>query len=319
MLARGWEGVNQYDHYYCREDARRRWPCDTVLHRMPETEAEGDGIPKSFLFRTKHLTGTQCNREWPCNHCSARRVPNLCQFGTKSSSVDSPPSTEPTKEANGKKRKGTDGIGNFDPSNPTDVPIDGLKLWGYMPENPFYDLEGAKPPVASRLPSSVRSVMSMEIQDALKVVPARSLTDTLVQEFLRDWNYMFYCIYPPTFLEKYSQWWADRTAGKDLCKAFTCLLLRVLSCSTQYLLPAMTQKIEYEMSETVQTLTERYHHAAEKLSKTFGPGDGGFTQVQQLYLRLQWFKSESLFIESWHAMADCIREAQELGEIDPFH
>lgn len=26
---------------------------------------------------------TQCSREWPCNHCQARKVPHLCQFGTK--------------------------------------------------------------------------------------------------------------------------------------------------------------------------------------------------------------------------------------------
>lgn len=25
----------------------------------------------------------QCSREWPCNHCQARKVPHLCQFATR--------------------------------------------------------------------------------------------------------------------------------------------------------------------------------------------------------------------------------------------
>jgi hypothetical protein len=30
---------------------------------------------------TNHVT--QCSREWPCNHCQARKVPHICQFGPK--------------------------------------------------------------------------------------------------------------------------------------------------------------------------------------------------------------------------------------------
>lgn len=28
-------------------------------------------------------TRYQCSREWPCNHCQARKVPHLCQFAPR--------------------------------------------------------------------------------------------------------------------------------------------------------------------------------------------------------------------------------------------
>ena len=35
--------------------------------------------------------------------------------------------------------------------------------------------------------------------------------------------------------------------------------------------------------------------------------------VQQLFLTASWYKSESKFVESWHALGAAIREAQEIG------
>jgi hypothetical protein len=73
------------------------------------------------------------------------------------------------------------------------------------------------------------------------------------------------------------------------------------------------QKLDQELGETTQSLTERCHHAARRLSNTISPGKGGLTQIQQLFLSTLWFKTEALFIESWHELAAAIHEAQELG------
>lgn len=32
---------------------------------------------------TPIINHLQCSREWPCNHCQARKVPHLCQFVAK--------------------------------------------------------------------------------------------------------------------------------------------------------------------------------------------------------------------------------------------
>jgi hypothetical protein len=140
-----------------------------------------------------------------------------------------------------------------------------------------------------------------------------SFIDILVQNFLIDTNYQYYLIYPPTFSQEYSLWWADRASGRKLKPEFTCLLLRVCALSTQFLSVETRGKLELELGESAQRLTERYHHAAQQLSINIRPGKGGLTQVQQLMLAASWLKSEAMFTESWHALGSAIHEAQELG------
>lgn len=41
------------------------------------------GIFSLILLTAADATGYQCSREWPCNHCQARKVPHLCQFAPK--------------------------------------------------------------------------------------------------------------------------------------------------------------------------------------------------------------------------------------------
>lgn len=78
----------------------------------------------------------------------------------------------------------------------------------------------------------------------------------------------------------------------------------------------MQQHIEFELAENAQSLTERFHQAAEKLSSTFAPGQGGLAQVQQLFLTATWFKSEGLIVDAWHALGSSVKEAQELCTFD---
>lgn len=99
-----------------------------------------------------------------------------------------------------------------------------------------------------------------------------------------------------------------------LTPEFTCLLLRVCACSALYLDKRLQEKLESELGESVQTLSERYHHAAQRLSSTISPGKGGLSQIQQLFLTAFWYKTEGLFIESWHWLGSSIHQAQELGK-----
>ncbi|KAF2457448.1 fungal-specific transcription factor domain-containing protein, partial [Lineolata rhizophorae] len=252
----------------------------------------------------------KCSREWPCNHCSARRVSHLCQFASKSSTTsgDSPPE-------NSRKR------GNDEVEEPSSVPAEvssidadeALKTWGYMPGHQHYNLSSAANGASGKSLDGARTNQSEAVEAALQVIPARSLTDALVQNYLQNFNYRYYPIYPPTFLEDYTKWWTDRARGSALSLEFTCLLLRVCANSAQYLTPEVQHKLEFELVTDVQTLTERYNRAAEKLSSSITPGNGGLIQVQQLFLGLTWLKNEAKFVESWHVLASAVREAQEQG------
>ncbi|KAJ5633857.1 hypothetical protein N7528_001699 [Penicillium herquei] len=181
---------------------------------------------------------------------------------------------------------------------------DGLRVIGYLPNdqnlllgNTSQQLEGTSP----------------EIRNALGLLPPKPYTDILVQKFLEVINNNYYCLYPPTFSVAYAAWWADRANGNPITPEFTCLLIRVCACSAQYLDADTERKLESELGYSAQKLSENLHLAGKQLSNTIGPGKGGLSQVQQLFLTAVWFKSESLFVESWHALSTSIHEAQEQG------
>lgn len=155
--------------------------------------------------------------------------------------------------------------------------------------------------------------MTPEVKDVLKLLPPKPYTDILVQRYLEVTNFTYYCLYPPLFSDEYASWWADRAGGRPLALEFTCLLARVCACSAQYLDRDSQERLESELGDPVQTLSENLHNSAKKLGITIPPGRGGLAQVQQLFLTAAWYKSESLFVESWHSLASAIHEAQEQG------
>jgi hypothetical protein len=114
-------------------------------------------------------------------------------------------------------------------------------------------------------------------------------------------------------MHDYSNWWSRRTNGLSLTAEFTCLLIRVCACSVPYIEEGLRQKLESQLGGNLDHLSVRYHNTAKQLSSTIGPGRGGMTQLQQLFLTAQWYKTEALFVESWHALSVAIHEAQEQG------
>ncbi|KAH8594863.1 hypothetical protein B0O99DRAFT_623802 [Bisporella sp. PMI_857] len=255
----------------------------------------------------------KCSREWPCYHCQSRRISHLCQFVPKTSArIASGKSghVDATKGVHQRsKNSGGDSLSNVDALNVTED----LRVLGYLPDPQNLQTGYNGPGVSSITRDESQRIFSPEMENALQALPPKPYADILVQQFLNDTNYHYYCLYPPTFTKDYSQWWADRTSGQTLNIEFTCLLLRVCTCSLQFLGTKLRQKLELELGETTQCLTERSHRAARLLSNTISPGKGGLTQIQQLFLTSFWFKTEARFIESWHILAAAIHEAQELG------
>lgn len=75
------------------KESRASTSCTECQRRKQKVRPKvvGNERERPFLLAiaTNHVT--QCSREWPCNHCQARKVPHLCQFGTKRSQQPSPP------------------------------------------------------------------------------------------------------------------------------------------------------------------------------------------------------------------------------------
>lgn len=135
-----------------------------------------------------------------------------------------------------------------------------------------------------------------------------------MQNFLENANYQYYAIFPEQLRGQSIKWWETRAAGQRLSPELTCLLLRVCAASAQYLEESLRLRLELELGEKAQSMTERFHAAAQRLSSSIPRGAGGVVQVQQLFLEASWWKSEAHMIESWHSLSVAIREAQEIGK-----
>lgn len=89
----------------------------------------------------------------------------------------------------------------------------------------------------------------------------------------------------------------------------------VCACASQYTDVDLQRKLEVDLGDTIQRLTEQYHEAARELGSTIPIGYSHLTNVQQLLHSCYWFKSEARFVECWHVLNSAIREAQELCKL----
>ncbi|KAL2845700.1 fungal-specific transcription factor domain-containing protein [Aspergillus pseudoustus] len=250
---------------------------------------------------------SQLDREWPCNHCQARKIAHLCKFAPKRAVRAANSTACQTRFAEGlqkpKEYSTQEPVTRIDrgASNHDD-----FKLLGYLPD--FQNV----PDRGDETVGDSQGTLSSEMETALRTIPGKPYTDILIQHFLNNTNFQYYALYPPAFMHDYSSWWSRKTNGLPLSPGFTCLILRVCACSVPYLDEVIRQKLESELGDT-DSLSVLYHTTAKQLSSTIGPGKGGMTQIQQLFLTAQWFKTEALFVESWHALGAAIHEAQEQG------
>lgn len=154
------------------------------------------------------------------------------------------------------------------------------------------------------------------IHNALRTIPPRPYTDSLVQNFFANVNYQYCILHESSFLSSYKSWWLERLEPQthnisDI--VFAGLILRICANSTQFLPSQLRSRIESELGDSAEKLSTYYHNAAEKLNSFFAPGIGGIAQVQQLFLGATWWKAEAEFVLSWHALGAAVRHGQEIG------
>ncbi|KAJ9243303.1 transcriptional regulator family: Fungal Specific TF [Paecilomyces variotii] len=254
----------------------------------------------------------KCSREWPCNHCRMRRISHLCRFAPKKTGRVSHAVGD--RESPSKTRQDVveDSAQPTSPGIPAVAGEGDLRVLGYLPDSQSLHVAGMYADTSSTS-DDWQDAISAEMESALRTLPPKPYIDMLVQNFLNDANYHYYCLYPPTFSDGYSRWWEVRASGGSVSPEFTCLVLRVCACSLQFLKTEERKRLELELGERVQTISERYHRVARRLSNSIPIGKGGLTQVQQLFLTAFWHKNDAMFIESWHTLAAAIHEAQEIG------
>ncbi|RDW66616.1 hypothetical protein BP5796_09365 [Coleophoma crateriformis] len=134
----------------------------------------------------------KCSREWPCNHCRARRVQHLCEYkSNKAAAGDSPPSSE----SNLKRRRVHDTTVQLTSSTPgessivagqwDDVGDDTLEAMGYMVGHHHFNLGTARENVRHKPPSDLQNQGFEELKSTLREIPTRSLTES---KFVDAWH-----------------------------------------------------------------------------------------------------------------------------------
>ncbi|POR38437.1 Putative transcriptional regulatory protein C3C7.04 [Tolypocladium paradoxum] len=255
----------------------------------------------------------KCNREWPCNHCQKRKVADKCRFGPGQPSPDKLGG----KDTGRKRQLSHDDLTDSGESSPWDDGDSGFEALGYTASHLFSGLTAPERRVKTTAKKQRQYFMDVascpQLARALQLLPPRPYTDSLVQNFLNNVNYHYYIIYPPSFLDEYREWWAMRSDNKPLGLQWTCLLFMVCACSAQYTDVELQRKLEVDLGETTQKLTEKYHNAARELHSVIPVGNNHLLNVQSLLHSCYWYKSEARFVECWHVLSAAIREAQELG------
>jgi hypothetical protein len=155
--------------------------------------------------------------------------------------------------------------------------------------------------------------MSQEVQTALEALPSRPLTDTLVDNFMANFNYRHFAVYPPQFKEEYQKWWKDVDEKKPLCVDFSGLVLRVCASSSQYLGPELHRQLRGELSVPPLVLSQCLNDAADNLSKCRPDGYGNLTRMQELFHAACWLKSDGQISKVWRVLCNLVHEAKAIG------
>ncbi|KAK4242974.1 hypothetical protein C7999DRAFT_18588, partial [Corynascus novoguineensis] len=131
--------------------------------------------------------------------------------------------------------------------------------------------------------------------------------DNLVQDWLNR-DDQSYALDPTEFIAQYERWWA--TPREKVTPSLTSLILRVFACSLRFL--ARGGVTEFH-GMNVQELTDNVHTAANEVSNSIQPGEGGVSHVQELFLTAIWLESTGQKKEAWHTLKNAILAAYEIG------
>ena len=138
--------------------------------------------------------------------------------------------------------------------------------------------------------------------------------DGLVDHYLKDVNSIYSVVHSSTFLKDYVTWFRDRVNGQCLDPSFTCLLLQICASAAQQPPESLRLQMEYELAESCVDISRKLHNAAEALSSSLSPGDGGVHNVLRLLIAAATSKTEGRVTDAWHYVGAAVREEQECGE-----
>ncbi|OAA74217.1 Fungal specific transcription factor [Cordyceps fumosorosea ARSEF 2679] len=247
---------------------------------------------------------TTCNREWPCDSCRRRKVPDGCRYNESSVQGESASASDkvdifPDHSANRANLNASEG-----------------QVFEVLAERTFINLGIDSAPREDAPPEQTLDMVqlgsSIQFDRLIELLPQRRLMDDLIQLFINDVNFHYYIIYPPLFLQEYHIWWDRRAQSKPISLQYTCLLAMLCSCTIQHVADDLERAVLAEYREPIHPVSDKIHAAVRELSGVIPVGHYHMMNVQRLIHSCYWYKAEARFVEAWHVLNQAILEAKEL-------
>ncbi|KAL6900606.1 fungal-specific transcription factor domain-containing protein [Trichoderma evansii] len=249
----------------------------------------------------------KCDRQWPCNHCTTRKMAHMCQFSQATRKHQRAPKEAPSTTSSTSVSESQDDVANSTTS------ASAVHMLGYMyakNDTLFGSI------METQYVDSPKSLPQPVIQ-ASRAISPRPYTDMLLKNFFDNINYHYGVLHQPSFMAVYVDWWSQRRDAQSLrnplAMALTCLILRICANSTQFLSPHASSQLELDLGDSIENLSKTYHDAAQIISGFLSPGTGGLLNAQQLFLAATWHKGQADFVRSWHELGAAVRQSQEIG------
>ncbi|RYP58217.1 hypothetical protein DL769_009054 [Monosporascus sp. CRB-8-3] len=290
-----------------------------------------------ILSESPHLK--QCNRQYPCNHCSRRRRPEQCAYNpTQATLAPSPPQAQKNniqdddipagdsqREPRAERRPSAsssilDTIGSGSPKEGRE-PTSLAEVFGYFEDSKSNTIAlvrklGAHEDETSHNGKNlaVPYETAMIAQKLFDAMPNRPILDFLVRYFVAEVSWMDQLIYPPWFLEHYQKWWGmDRTS--TACEIeFAVLFLRICSYASQFL-PSPTYTIDSIRGVPLADIRKSCDGVADALTPICTQLDARGSLIRVQHVAFAGLRSlcQGRTNAHWEALSCAVRVAQRIG------
>lgn len=154
-------------------------------------------------------------------------------------------------------------------------------------------------------------------QKIQRMLPKKSIVDSLIGIFFKEVNRVYEMIYEPIFMRDYELWWSqlhDTGTNTD----FALLILRICILSAQSVKSFDTLsaiKENHHLDDILNSpvkLEQRLCRIAEDLESR-RPRKHSILVVQHMFFHVCYLKNRGHIKDSWLVLADTVREAHEIG------
>ncbi|KAK4235420.1 hypothetical protein C8A03DRAFT_17836, partial [Achaetomium macrosporum] len=266
---------------------------------------------------------------YPCNHCTRRRRPEECVFG-------SPPAPASSSSSSHRQLDVLAPTATTAPTAPMALtcPTDDLRSSSRPPDNKHSALAESFGYFEHSNTNTMALLRNWDLSDVGTMVrdqsmspsifekvkrdfermPQRGVLDFLVQYHVRELNWMKHIIHGTTFLYRYQKWWISNDPLSVADVEFAVLILRICAYAAQFL-PSPTNRVETVSGISLNDIRRICSDVADSLADTCALLDpkGSLVRVQHIMYASLKASCEGRTDQFWDGIVSACRAALKAG------